>query len=70
MVNPVQTSQLLGQYQQSSSVSQRNNQQPSANLPQDTVNISDKAKDAQASLAGNAGKASGLGDVDHDGDSH
>ena len=68
MVSPVQSAQQVSPYQQSSSVSQRSNQQPSANLPQDTVTLSEKMKDAQGGFKGAV--KGGPADVDHDGDNH
>ena len=68
MVSPVQSGQQVSPYQQSSSVSKGSNQQPSANMPQDTVTLSEKMQDAQGGFKGNV--KGGPADVDHDGDSH
>jgi hypothetical protein len=66
MVSPVQAGQV-SPYQQSSAVSKQGSQ-PSANLPQDTVTLSEKMQDAQGGFKGNV--KGGPADVDHDGDSH
>ena len=68
MVSPVQAGQQFSVYQQSSGVSKQSNQQPSANLPQDTVTLSEKMQDVQGGFKGNV--KGGPADVDHDGDSH
>jgi hypothetical protein len=68
MVSGVQAGQQFGAYQQSSAVSKQGNGQASANLPQDTVTLSEKMQDAQGGFKGNV--KGGPADVDHDGDSH
>jgi hypothetical protein len=68
MVSAVQAGQQVSPYQQSSTVSKQGSQQPSANLPQDTVTLSEKMQDAQGGFKGNV--KGGPADVDHDGDSH
>jgi hypothetical protein len=67
MVNSIQSAYQSNLYQPSSGVSQRSNSKASAGVPQDTVSLSDAAKDSQATAAG---QMKGVGDVDHDGDSH
>jgi guanyl-specific ribonuclease Sa len=67
MVSAVQAGQQVSAYQQSSAVSNQSSQ-PSANLPQDTVTLSEKMQEAQGGFKGNV--KGGPADVDHDGDNH